>query len=175
MSADTSLIMRSGRLFDYEDMLGHEFDIEDIAHALSNICRHGGHHTKFYSVAQHSFYVSHLLPTEHALAGLIHDAHEAFIGDMPSPLKKLIPGYMEIEEALEKSLLAQFGVSHPLDPCVKQADLVMLAAERRDLLATHNEEWAILKGVEAPQFTIEPWSPDRAKRVFLNQYRYLTT
>jgi len=78
----------SGRKFPLAEPDPNQIDIEDIAHALSMLCRFNGHCTQFYSVAEHSMHVSHEISNDLALAGLLHDAAEAYLGDVPSPLKK---------------------------------------------------------------------------------------
>ena len=112
--------------------------IADIAHALSLICRFGGQCLSFYSVAQHSLFVSELCLPENALVGLLHDASEAYIGDVIRPLKISLPGYHAIEKKWEEAIGKAFRlgsdlVSKPSD--VTKADWVALATERRDLLA----------------------------------------
>lgn len=108
-----------------EDMI----TIEDIAHGLSHQCRFGGHTKKFYSVAEHSIKVSILLPEEHRLAGLLHDASEAYLADIPSPIKKHIPGYLEMENSLMTVIANKFGFQWPLHDLVKDADKKMLERE----------------------------------------------
>ena len=115
--------LRSGTMFDYTDIKHMLFDIEDIAHALSNMCRFNGHTNKFYSVAQHSVLVSELVPEEHALAALLHDAAEAYCGDMVSPLKQLLPVYQSIHTTIEQNLYRSVGVEWPVHACVKDADV----------------------------------------------------
>lgn len=164
----------SGTYFNFLEPHLSVITIEDIAHGLGNVCRFAGHTREFYSVAQHSYHASFLVPPEHALAALLHDAHEAYIGDMPTPLKRLIPQFKEMELRIEEAVLAHFGLALPLHPCVKQADLRMLATEQRDLLPPHDDEWALLRGVEPCRDTIHPWPAASARMAFLQRYRELT-
>ena len=126
------------------------------------------------SVAQHSYHVSFLVPPEYALDGLMHDAHEAFVGDVPTPLKQLLPQYKELENRVETAVLAQFGILLPLHPSIKAADLKMLATEQRDLLPPHDDEWALLRGIEPCRDAIHPWPPGSARLAFLQRYHELT-
>lgn len=147
--------------------------IEDVAHALSHLCRFTGHTREFYSVAQHSWHCSHLVAPKHAYAALMHDAAEAFIGDIATPLKAMLPEYRAIEHRIEAAVFAQFNVPNPLPPEVKQADLRMLATEKRDLLPASCGDWAILEGIEPIQRKIMPFHAEMAKGMFLQRYAKL--
>ena len=109
--------------------------IEDIAHGLSQICRFAGQCTPYYSVAQHSVFVSRHVPQHLALTGLLHDASEAYMGDLHSGLKKIIPQYKEIEDRLLAVIYQKFGIpTDTLKPAeVKMADELSLIWESRHL------------------------------------------
>lgn len=148
--------------------------IQDIAHALSNICRFTGHTKDFYSVAQHSVLVSFLCKPENAKYGLLHDAAEAYIGDISSPLKACLPDYKLIERNLLRNILLHYRLQ-PFDDLpedVKYADLQMLATEKRDLLKT-TENWPILEGIAPIADKIQPLAPIQAKALFELRYREL--
>lgn len=136
--ADKSVIaVYSGKPFSLTDPRPEDIRIEDIAHALSLLCRWNGHLREFYSVAEHCVLVSRLVPDEWALQGLLHDAAEAYIGDLSSPLKYVMTGspYREIETNLSAMICERFGTTWPMHPTVKLADNVSAATEKRDLLA----------------------------------------
>jgi 5'-deoxynucleotidase YfbR-like HD superfamily hydrolase len=154
--------------------------LEDIAHALSLQCRFSGHTSTFYSVAQHSILVAAALPTEYALTGLMHDASEAYLNDLASPVKNA-PGlgekYRYVERRLMQVISSRFGLIWPIPIEVHQADLRMLETERRDLLA-HNdgtpelwEPWT--GGIEPYPDPIQPMPPLGAEITFTTMFNLL--
>ena len=141
--------------------------IRNIAHALSNICRFGGHVRTFYSVAQHSVLVSFVCDPADALHGLLHDASEGLgLVDLPRPVKHAaaLAGYREAERRLELVIARAFGLPEEMPISVKRADDVLLATERRDLMSTPAIPWSTREQTFEPMAaTIEPWAPERAR------------
>jgi len=168
----------TGKQFYWNDIARNAIDIRDIAHSLAMNCRWTGHVKQFYSVAQHSVYVSSMVPTEHAMAGLLHDASEAYMHDTPSPLKwhlkqKGFTAFAELEEEIDERIFREFGLAWPRDPSIKEADLRMLATEHRDLMLNgHDAEGKFL---QKPYLfhIVEPWGPAQAEQQFLLRYEQL--
>lgn len=142
----------SGKQFDYLSATIDDIDIEDIAVALSNICRFSGHLPEFYSVAQHSVLCSQLVSPEFAFEALMHDAAEAYCQDIPAPLKALLPDYREIEKRTDQLIRFKFGLPLEEASVVKYADLTMLATELRDLDIDDSIPWVILEGIPPDRF-----------------------
>lgn len=132
---------KSGRKFDFANPSPEMLIITDIAGALSKICRFGGHGRQFYSVAQHCVNVSvcTALLGGDPLAGLLHDAQEAYIGDMVTPLKALLPGYQDIEAKIVECIRQKWGVDIH-DYHVMASDKTMLWEEAL-LLVPGVREW----------------------------------
>lgn len=175
---NTVITLLSGKPFDYNNPEQADVSIEDIAHALSNICRFAGHVKRFYSVAQHAVNVSYLCPLQ-PLTGLLHDTSEAFTNDIPTPLKNAIPEFGTLEKRIERAMSDKFRFHYPLPAEVKLADLKALLAERNELTNNANVRWPILDGIslteqEMRDIDLSPMSPEYAKQLFLERYYDLT-
>jgi len=169
----TSISLLHGGHFDYASPESSLYDIKDIALGLSHTARFSGQTRTPYSVAQHSVLVSWLVPPEHALAGLLHDGTEAFLCDIPKPLKNLLPQYVEIEQQAEEDLCRRFNVKFPLHPCVKEADNIAFVTERRDMQpgVPMDNRFA---GVEPHPSIIFPWEARVAYWNFMRRFKELT-
>lgn len=155
---------------DFANIEALRVNIEDIAHALSMLCRFNGHTREFYSVAQHSVLVSHLVPAEFAMTALLHDAAEAYCGDIVSPLKELLPTYQVIHNSIERTIFNQLGVQYPAPECVREADIIALATEVRDLMPQNPALWHNIQDIEPSQETIIPMEPHKAESLFMLRY-----
>lgn len=166
-----TILLRSGAYFDFEEPEASAFTIGDIAHALSHLCRFTGHTRQFYSVAEHSWFCSMIVPRRVALHALLHDAAEAFVGDVSRPLKALLPGYREIERRVESAVFARFGLGPDMPREVKDADLQMLRSEQRWVMGS-DDRWP---GIDMIQPVVRPhcWEPERARGHFLERFEEL--
>jgi uncharacterized protein len=169
----------SGRWVNPFDPDPDQLDAGDIARALANQCRFGGHSRVFYSVAQHCVIVSRLVEerggdAEDAFAALMHDAAEAYLGDMPHPLKHrsaLGAAFKAAEEHLEQAIRERFRIK-PDVPEIKRVDRALLATERRAFSA-EDWHWPELDGVEPLDLELAAWSPDEAAQAFARRYAEL--
>lgn len=143
-------------------------NIESIAFSLAHINRFTGH-VGVYSVAQHSVLVAMQLPDELKLSGLLHDAPEAYIGDVSSPLKRLLPDYKLIEDFYHQEIDRQFGVDTECNE-VKSADLRMLVTEAKHFGLPLNK----FPNMQTYKIDIERWRPEFAMNAFLKMYAELT-
>lgn len=148
-----------------------EIVIEDIAHSLSMQCRYQGHVREFYSVAQHSLMVSMLVPRSLALVGLLHDATEAYCGDMIRPIKRDMLLYRQMESAIWRAVCSKFGFPFEVPQEVKHADKVALVTERRDLVTKNGLPWKEdEEGITPVPFPLVPLPPATAESMFLSYY-----
>lgn len=151
-----------------------EISIEDIAHALAHICRYGGHCRKFYSVAEHSVIVSRLVPQEHALVALMHDATEAYCGDIVRPLKRDLTGYAAIERSNWLAIAERFDLPVDLPQCVHDADVAALFAEQKALMTPkEGQGMGLATPITADPNDIAGYLPNSAKTVFLRRFHEL--
>jgi uncharacterized protein len=169
----------SGRRINPFDPDPAEIDPHDIAQALSNQCRFGGHCRVFYSVAQHSVHVSDLVredggDPETVMAALLHDASEAYLVDLPHPLKhrsELGAAYRRAEAVLEEAIRERFSLVADMSG-IKPIDRALLATERRAFTGDV-WHWPELDGFEPLDLTLEPWEPAKAAREFLARFEQL--
>jgi hypothetical protein len=173
----------SGRKFYPLDPDPANIDVRDIAHALSNQCRFSGHTTRFYSVAEHSVLVSRVLQrrgaaSEAVLWGLLHDATEAYLVDMPRPLKhdpEFGAAYRRFEHVLNLAVAERFGLPEYVPDSVHQADNDLLLTEKRDLLGPSPDLWYVGPGEPVEHLSLQfgP-TPRGAELLFLRRYTELT-
>lgn len=162
----------TGRPFWPLDPRAEDVCIEDIAHALSMKCRYSGHCRQFYSVAQHSVLLSREVHSSNALWALLHDATEAYLPDVPRPVKPKLAGFAEIEACVEAAIAEHFGLTLPIPAEVKHWDTVILGQEKRDLMLT-TMSWGTVDDLP-PMKPITGWYPHFAKQVFLARFEELT-
>lgn len=171
----------SGRRFYPLDPRPEEVHIEDIAHALANTCRFTGHVREFYSVGQHAVLVStHSWPS-HALWGLLHDAAEAYLVDLPRPVKQSLRAagltvFDDLEARIMAAVCRRFGLADEQPESVTQADVLLLATEARDLMAPLAEGWHHIpeNGYPVLPERIVPVGPVEAEQMFLDRFAELT-
>jgi len=160
----------SGKRVNLLDPKIEDICIEDIAQSLSMQCRFNGHCKEFYSVAQHSVFVSKLCDKQDALYGLLHDASEAYLVDIPKPLKYSgkFENYLQFEEKMMKVIYQKFNLIGEEPESVKHADRVMLMTEARDLATKFNpSDWG---KVPPAEFSIKAASYSEAKKMFLDRF-----
>lgn len=165
----------SGEKFWPLDPRPEEVDINDIAHSLAFQCRFNGHCNFFYSIAQHSVFVSKIVPPSQALAGLLHDGAEAYTGDIVSPLKRCLPPqFKEIEIEIEKVIFEHFGIENIDHIEIKKADKIALFTEMRDLMKKPHSKWNDVDTYHPHPDKIIPLGPEEAKKEFLERFKELT-
>jgi len=166
------ILLAGGNYLDLLEPENSFFTRDAIAKGLSNTCRFGGQCEQFYSVAEHSILTSQIVPEKHALQALLHDAAEAFVGDVAAPLKALLPDFKKIEKRILKAIFDDFDIPYPLAADVKIADLEMLKAEKIQVMDCA-DEWAVLEGVQIPDVHIAFLDPHEAMTAFLIRCDYL--
>lgn len=180
----------TGRRFYPLDPKPEDIDVLDIGHALGMICRYGGHIDRFYSVAEHCVLMSFCMPTPQlALEALLHDASEAYLGDMVRPLKHsgAMAPYLEVERALELVIAQRFGLPivkfsdktaafYKMPEEVKDADTRILLTERTALMKNYkpSDRWA-QDGMEPLPVAIQAWDHVEASNRWLARFAELTS
>lgn len=171
----------TGRLFWPLDPRPEEVAIEDVAAALSKLCRFGGHCRAFYSIAQHSIHVAELVEAEGqgpvaVLRALLHDAAEAYLLDLPRPIKYAsgMQPYRNAEADVESVIVAAFNLPLLAPSIILWADQTIFATEVRDLMPNcRSEFWSTTNPPRSER--IVPWTPERAEASFLAAFERLAT
>lgn len=166
----------TGKAFCFGNIREDVIDIKDIAHALALTNRFGGHTEMPYSVAQHSVMVALELPDEYKLQGLLHDAHEAYVGDNTRAFKRFVPGIKDLEKQIDEVIYQKFNIGRTpeSDAAVKHADDLLLYSEACQLLpggCGWASEWALPDDRIIP---LAAWSWIGAELRFLKMFRELT-
>lgn len=163
----------TGRAFYPMHAKPEDVDPLDIGHALSLLCRYGGHVNRFYSVAEHCVRMSYWVPVEDAPWALLHDATEAYMGDMVRPLKDSMPEYRQAEVALMHTICRRFRMDPMCPRSVHEADARIILDERAVLLGPPPALWTSVDHLKPLGVSIEGWSPNYAKARYLKRLREL--
>jgi 5'-deoxynucleotidase YfbR-like HD superfamily hydrolase len=149
-----------------------DVDVRDIAHALAHQCRYNGHSACFYSVAEHSVLLADRFSADRYMAryALLHDAAEAYLGDIIRPLKPFLPGFAEVEQKVERVIFDRFGLVDALPLEVKLADTRILMDERNALFDPEEAERLGWRTGQALGVTLLLLGPDEAEAMFLDRF-----
>ena len=164
---------RSGRYIDFANPHPDQFTIEDIAFGLARECRFNGQTSMYYSVATHSVLVSLVVPKEYALIALMHDGSEAFMRDICTPLKRLIPDYRKIEDQMQQAIYASVGLTDVTDDLykvIKAADERMFLTENAQLMTHHRTDFPGIQQTEPYPIKIRELGDKEACFYFLDRY-----
>lgn len=161
----------SGKKFHFLNPKAEDVDIKDIAYALANQCRFNGH-VPFFSVAEHSVAVAARLPPALQLAGLLHDAAEAYLSDIPSPIKQFLPDYCAMEATVQTAIYSKFNVALTAEEAamVKNADTDATRTEAHFLLESKGKDWLPVFFKAKEQWRPRLLSPPEAVQMFLHWY-----
>lgn len=163
----------TGRRFWPMDPRSDEVFIEDIAHSLAMQCRYAGHCLRFYSVAEHSVLMARHLLQAHgrtmAMYGLLHDASEAYLVDVPRPVKPYLLGYSAAEDRVSDAVFTRFRLNPALPAALKEADNAILANEIENMMPM---EWQKRLPPKL-DLQLQYWTPERAEVEFLATFEAL--
>ena len=189
LAYDASFTTFTGiEFFPFAPRLDH-VHLLDIAHALARQCRYGGHvSTEHYSVAEHSVLVSSVVPPADALWGLLHDGDEAYLPDLPTPIKRAFPAYKTAGDRLRAVVLRRFGLPLEEPASVREADQRIRVTEQRALFKNRPRNPSAAapnracRAIEAVPTNLEPYAipivgltPALAERAFLQRFYALTS
>lgn len=193
---NTRMQTHTGNSFDFLNIEANDIHVEDIASGLSKECRFAGQ-TKddvFVSVAQHAVIVSYLVPPEVAFEALHHDSSEAYTGDIPTPMKHLLPDFIKMENRVQKHVYGKLGIAVTNHPTIKAADARVLTMEAHFNLAKGEDpalqfekflgwddeeslalycEGSTLWDFGRGAYAHIPWDIPTARAVFLARHNYL--
>src|SRR5207253_6194831 len=181
MTQSTWIETRSGRRFDVANPREEDVHIEDIAVALAQTCRFGGHALRWISVGWHSVVVHDVMAMlrddpDARLAALLHDAAEAYVGDMPRPLKLAFPDFVLAENRVQEIIHKKFGLqlSDEIRTLIQKVDNQTLLEEARVYMATGGRGWELLdEGLTIPRAAFVPDCPrdfQEVARQFLGRF-----
>jgi len=179
------ILTHKGHAFSFNDLDSNVYDLDDIAHALSLMCRFGGMTDFHYSVAQHSCYMAEEIWREthdpvQALDGLMHDAEEYVMGDMKTPLKNMMPEFRAMSAKVDRAIrreFHQFGVPFEMQPLTKEYDTRILLDEKYAMLPSDTPllEWAIEKTHKPLGIVIQKWSHGLAETRFRELFKFYSS
>ena len=168
----TSIETYTGQMIDVADPNPNKINLNDIAHALSNICRYSGHCKSFYSVAEHCVLGSFLIEEPLVKMFLLHDASEAYLNDLSRPLKTILPKYKSLEDVFSYVIYERFLGKQPTKEekkKIKHVDDQMLLLEAHELMPSKgsgwSEKWTDHAGIPR-RVSIQNWNPGTAKRKY---------
>ena len=164
----------TGKAFDVLRPSSDDVCIEDIAHALAHTCRYGGHSRSFYSVAEHCVWMSYTVDTDNALWALLHDASEAYVGDMMHPLKVNIPAFSLVEDRVMAAICERYDLFPFMPQQVREHDLRICVDEAAALLGPPPKPWEALEGVPRLGIDVLCWEPAWAEHQYLHRFNQLT-
>lgn len=174
----------NGTPFELMRPRANDVEFTEIAHALSQICRFAGHTKRFYSVAEHCCRVADILPRPIRIHGLLHDAHEAYIGDVTTPVKMclgesvMLDFVANVEDPLMRAIYEAANLTwqpaRSIQDAVKFADQVLLMTERRDLMSPTRKSWGKYEQIVPLAEHIAPWNSERAAFEFLARFAMFT-
>ena len=165
----------TGQKFDPTNPRLTAYNTRDIAPALSKICRYNGQTKMFYSVAEHSVHLARYLQKQGhnrfiVRTALMHDASEAYVGDLVVCMKHLLPEFKKMEERVMECISETFGLIYPIPEIVHQVDQRILVDERDFLMSDSGNNWPC-DTLERLGINIQCWSPPQAQQEFMSTYR----